>query len=41
MVGRIPGATLRMFEGGHLFLWQDGSAFVEIVRFLSNEDVDI
>ena len=38
MVGRIPGATLRMFEGGHLFLWQDSSAFAEIVRFLANEE---
>lgn len=35
MMGRIPGATLRMFEGGHLFLWQDSSAFAEIVRFLA------
>ena len=35
MVGRIPGATLRMFEGGHLFLWEDSSAFAEIVRFLA------
>jgi 3-oxoadipate enol-lactonase len=35
MVGRIPGATLRMFEGGHLFLWLDSSAFAEIVRFLA------
>jgi 3-oxoadipate enol-lactonase len=35
MVGRIPGATLLMFEGGHQFLWQDSSAFPEIVRFLA------
>jgi 3-oxoadipate enol-lactonase len=35
MVGRIPGATLCMFEGGHQFLWQDSSAFAEIVRFLA------
>jgi 3-oxoadipate enol-lactonase len=35
MVGRIPGATLRMYEGGHHFLWQDSSAFAEIVRFLA------
>jgi 3-oxoadipate enol-lactonase len=35
MADRIPGATLRMFEGGHLFLWQDSSAFAEIVRFLA------
>ena len=39
MVGRIPGATLRMFEGGHLFLWQDSTAFAEIVRFLANEEI--
>ena len=36
MMERIPGATLRMFEGGHLFLWQDSSAFAEIVRFLAD-----
>jgi 3-oxoadipate enol-lactonase len=34
MANRIPGATLRMFEGGHLFLWQDYSAFPEIIEFL-------
>jgi len=35
MAERIPGATLRMFEGGHQFLWQDSSAFAEIVGFLA------
>jgi 3-oxoadipate enol-lactonase len=35
MAGRIPEATLRMFDGGHHFLWQDISAFPEIVRFLA------
>jgi 3-oxoadipate enol-lactonase len=34
MVSRIRGASLRMFEGGHFFLWEDSSAFSEIVRFL-------
>jgi len=34
MARRIPGAIVRMFDGGHQFLWQDGSAFAEIVRFL-------
>ena len=34
MASRISGATLRMFEGGHQFLWQDDSAFPEIVEFL-------
>jgi 3-oxoadipate enol-lactonase len=32
---RIPGAALRMFQSGHQFLWQDSSAFPEIVRFLA------
>lgn len=31
---RIPGATLRMFEGGHLFLIQDRAAFPAITEFL-------
>jgi 3-oxoadipate enol-lactonase len=35
MMGRIPSATLCMFEGGHHFLWQDSSAFAEIVGFLA------
>ena len=34
MASRISGATLRMYEGGHLFLWQDHSAFPDIVEFL-------
>ena len=34
MVSRISGATSRMFEGGHQFLWQDDSAFREILEFL-------
>jgi 3-oxoadipate enol-lactonase len=40
MVERISGATLRMFEGGHLFLWQDSSAFAEIARFLASDRTD-
>ena len=36
MASRIRGATLRMFEGGHRFLWQDNSAFSEIVSFLGD-----
>ena len=35
MASRIRRASLRMFEGGHYFLWQDSSAFSEIVRFLA------
>ena len=34
MADRIPGASLRLFEGGHQFLWQDHSAFPAIVAFL-------
>lgn len=30
----IPGAELEMFDGGHLFLMQDGAAFARIVEFL-------
>jgi 3-oxoadipate enol-lactonase len=36
MANRIRGASLRMFDGGHLFLWQDSSAFSEIVRFFAD-----
>ena len=35
MASRIRGPSLRMFEGGHFFLWQDDSAFPEIVQFLA------
>ena len=31
---RIPGATLRVFEGGHLFLLQDRTAWPAISEFL-------
>ncbi|MDP1630447.1 MAG: alpha/beta fold hydrolase [Caulobacter sp.] len=34
MAARIPGAQLRMFEGGHLFLIEDRSAFTAIGDFL-------
>jgi 3-oxoadipate enol-lactonase len=32
---RIPGATLRVFDGGHLFLLQDRTAWPAIIEFLS------
>jgi 3-oxoadipate enol-lactonase len=35
MASRIKGATLRFFEGGHLFLIQDRSAFPAIIEFLT------
>ncbi len=33
---RIPGATLQVFEGGHLFMVQDRSAFPAIIDFLGS-----
>jgi 3-oxoadipate enol-lactonase len=32
---RIPGAELRLYEGGHLFFIQDPKAFPEVVAFLA------
>ena len=34
MAGRIPNAELRVYDGGHLFLLQDRSAYPDIVRWL-------
>lgn len=34
MAARIPGAELRWFEGGHLFMLQDRTAYPAIVEFL-------
>ena len=34
MTARIPGAELRMFEGGHLFVMQDRSAYPAIIDWL-------
>ena len=35
MASRIPGAELRLYEGGHAFIAQDPAALREIVAFLS------
>jgi 3-oxoadipate enol-lactonase len=35
MASRIPGATLRFFEGGHLFMIQDRTAIPAIEAFLT------
>ena len=35
MAARIPGAQLQWFEGGHLFMIQDRSAYPAIVAFLN------
>ena len=34
MAGRIPGAELRFFEGGHMFMIQDRAANAAIIDFL-------
>ncbi len=34
MAGRIPGAELRWFEGGHLFMLQDRTAYPAMIAFL-------
>jgi len=38
LASRIPGATLRFFEGGHLFIAQDRTAYAAIIEFLKKED---
>lgn len=35
IAGRIPGAELRTYEGGHAFFAQDRSAFEDVVTFLA------
>lgn len=35
MAARIPGAELRWFEGGHLFMLQDRTAYPAMVAFLN------
>jgi 3-oxoadipate enol-lactonase len=34
LAGAIPGARLTLFDGGHLFLLQDGTAMPAIIEFL-------
>ena len=35
IASRIPGAELRVYEGGHLFFVQDGSALPDVTGFLA------
>ena len=35
IAARIPNAELRIYEGGHLFIVQDGRALPEIIEFLA------
>jgi 3-oxoadipate enol-lactonase len=37
IASRIPGAELRVYEGGHLFMVQDPRALPEVLTFLSAE----
>ena len=37
---RIPSATLRMYEGGHLFLLQDARAWSDIIGFVTGTPGD-
>jgi 3-oxoadipate enol-lactonase len=36
LVDRIPNAELRVYEGGHLFLMQDRTAFADIIEFVGS-----
>ena len=36
ITSRVPGATLRVYEGGHAFLAQDRRALPEIIDFLAS-----
>lgn len=38
MAGRIKGAELRFFEGGHMFMIQDREAFPAMIHFLKGEE---
>jgi 3-oxoadipate enol-lactonase len=35
IASRLPGAELRVFEGGHLFMAQDATALPAIMDFLA------
>ena len=35
IAGRVPGAELRVYEGGHAFFAQDPAALPEILDFLA------
>jgi 3-oxoadipate enol-lactonase len=39
IVARIPGAQLRVYDGGHAFFAQDPAALPDVLRFLSGGDV--
>jgi 3-oxoadipate enol-lactonase len=35
IASKVPGAALHVYEGGHLFVFQDASAFPEVIGFLT------
>ena len=35
IVQRVPGARLRTYDGGHLFLFQDPAAWPDLLEFLA------
>ena len=37
---RISGSTMKLYEGGHLFMLQDRQAFKDIVAFLKGEEIE-
>jgi 3-oxoadipate enol-lactonase len=37
MAGRIPGATLQLFDGGHLFMIQDRTAYPTVINWLRSQ----
>ncbi len=41
LAGRIPGAGLRFFEGGHLFMLEDKNAYPAMVEFLTTQAATI
>jgi 3-oxoadipate enol-lactonase len=36
LAGRIPGASLRFFDGGHLFMLEDHNVYDAMVEFLKD-----
>jgi pimeloyl-ACP methyl ester carboxylesterase len=40
IAGRIPGAELRVYDGGHIFFGQDAKAFPEVIEFLVGSSPD-
>jgi pimeloyl-ACP methyl ester carboxylesterase len=35
IVSRVADATLHVYEGGHLFVFQDAAAFPEVISFIT------